>query len=159
VREVVNQEGQHHEAGEAHRARSQRRAQRALDAVRLRGQRAADFQRQADGRPDVDHCAQNDDAARDPEQRPEVVQELRVAVDPVGMLEDLQIADEMADHEPDQDQTRNSHQELTANRRAKEGADRIHRQKLRRRGKDKNAANLGRHRGEVNRLGPEKSPY
>ena len=78
--------------------------------------------------PDVDAHGNQEADAHDPEERAEVVQELRVAVDLVRVSEDLQVAHEVADDERDQDQAGNGHQDFPTDRRAEERANKIHRE-------------------------------
>ena len=52
--------------------------------------------------------------AHDPEQRPEIAQMLRVTVDPVRPEKDLQIAEQMADDEEHQNDSRDRDDQLFA---------------------------------------------
>ncbi len=65
-----------------------------------------------------DHGGEQDNA-RDPQRRPERLQEVRVAVDVVGGLEDLEIPDQVPDDEANEDDAGDGHENLAADGRAK----------------------------------------
>ena len=125
VREMVEQERQHHHARPAHEARGECRPDGVRHAVRRAARRAV-FQRQHRGRPDVDRGGREQEKARAPEQRPETVQEGAVAVDVVRVLEDLQVSDQMADDETDEDHACDRHEELPPNGGTKQSTYEVH---------------------------------
>lgn len=61
--------------------------------------------------------------SHNPEQRAEVVEVLRVAIDPARPEEDLQVAEEMTNDEQDENKSRRRHDHLSANSRVMQGGD------------------------------------
>ena len=57
---------------------------------------------------------------------PERLQEMRVPVDPVGVLVYLQVADQVADDETDEDHAGDGHDQLSAYCAAEKVADEVH---------------------------------
>ena len=62
----------------------------------------------------------------DPKAGPQEPQELRVAVDLVRMLEDLQVADQVREDEEDQDDPRHCHEDFASDRGAEKVAGKRH---------------------------------
>ena len=54
------------------------------------------------------------------------MKELRIPIDPVRILENLEVSDEVPDDEADQHQTRDGHQDFASNRGSKESAEEGH---------------------------------
>ena len=97
-----------------HRARSEGGFYGVFAPVAL-GPGAAVFDRQTDRRVNVDEDDREEESANDPEERSEIAQMLRVAVDPIRAEENLEVAEKVADDEKNQDHARHRHNHFPAN--------------------------------------------
>jgi hypothetical protein len=128
LRQVVEDEGENDKSGPAHIPGGKGGLKPMIDFVGLPAPRPPICQRQGDRGPDVDHGAGEQDYPLNPKPGSEQVQELGIAVDPIRVFEDLQVADQMGADEQDQDNPGHRHEEFSADRGAKQIADDSHRQ-------------------------------
>jgi hypothetical protein len=77
----------------------------------------------------VDRHAGDNHEAGHPEQRPEAVQELAIAVDVIRLLKNLEVAHQVTDDEAHKDQACDGHEDLAADGGAEESSDKVHRGK------------------------------
>ncbi len=128
VEKVVNNEGENKETAPAHGARSEGGADGVFGTV-ADGAGFFVFKGERDRGPDVDDDAGKEEGADAPERRPERLEEVGVAVDLVGVREYLEIANQVAGHEADEDEAGEGHEDFAANGGAKEVTEEAHREK------------------------------
>jgi hypothetical protein len=78
----------------------------------------------------VDGHARQQPKAHNPQQRPELAQKIRVAVDVIRMLENLQVADQMPHDEKHENKARRGHQKFPADGRIEQSAEKGHREEI-----------------------------
>src|SRR6266536_6147573 len=101
MREVINDKCQHDQSAHHHVTRGERCFNIALIDVRLRAGTPV-FNRQLDRHVDVNNDSGEQKNSDQPKQRTEIAQMLRVTIDPIWSDENLQIPEQMSDHEKDQ---------------------------------------------------------
>src|SRR5438128_6992015 len=104
--EVINDERQHDQPAHYHVTRGKRRLHIIALAIPL-GSGASIIDREADRDVNVNDYRNEEKNSDEPQQRAEIAQMLRVAVDPIRAEEDLQVAEKMADDKQDQNDPRN----------------------------------------------------
>ena len=117
VREVINDKCQHDQSAHHHVTRGKRCFDVPLIDVRLRAG-APVFNSQLDGHVDVNNDRNEEKNPNQPKQRSQIVQMLRVTIDPVRPNKDLQVPEQMSDHEKDQNDPRDRNDYFFSNRRA-----------------------------------------
>ncbi len=113
LEQVIDDEGEKDEPAHRHAARGDGRLDHILTPVAL-GPGAAIFEHELDRVIDVDHDDDKEEGANDPENRPEIVQMLGVAVNPFRAEENLEVAEEMPDDEENQDDPGHRHDHLAS---------------------------------------------
>ena len=113
LQQVKDDEGQHDRAAPVHGAVGVIRIDGLLDLVADRP-RFLVAQGQLNRGYDVQDDAENEHAANQPQQFAEILEEVAVGVEPVGTVEDLQIAEQMADDEQEQNDACYRHHGLLA---------------------------------------------
>lgn len=125
VRDVIDDEREHHQTAQPHVTRCKRRFY-VLRLGVLRRAGATVINRKADRDVDVDDDTREQEQANEPEERPEIPQMLGVAIDPIGPEENLQISDHVAEDKPEQNQPCDRDNDLFPDRGAVEGRELIH---------------------------------
>ena len=120
LEQVKDDEGQNDGAAPVHGARGVGGVDGLFARVADRAGRLA-AQRELHGDGDVQRDGEQHDAALDPEQLAEVVQEVSVGVDVLGGFEHLQIAEHVADDEGEHHAAGDCHDDFLAVRRLPEG--------------------------------------
>jgi hypothetical protein len=77
------------------------------------------FEREHGRGPNVQGHAHQQPDAHNPQHRPELVQKMGITIDVVGMQENLQVADQMAGDETNENEAGRGHQELSSDGGAK----------------------------------------
>jgi hypothetical protein len=77
------------------------------------------FEREHGRGPDVEDDTHQQYEAHNPQHRPKLVQKISIAIDVVGRQENLQVANEMAGDEANEDKAGHGHQELPSDGGAK----------------------------------------
>src|SRR5262249_22089027 len=90
------------------------------------GTRAAIFDRQLNGHINVNNDGRQQKQTDCPKQRSEIVQMLRVTVDPIRTQKNLQIAEQMSDNKKNQDDARDCDDHFLSNGRAIKSGENIH---------------------------------
>ena len=125
MREVIENESEDHEAADHHRTGSEGGFDMLLFLIGHRPGTSI-IDRQTNREIDVEDHGHEEKDADDPEKRSERAQMFRVTVDPLRPEKDLQIAEQMADDERDQDDAGGRHDELLSDRRAIKRGDLVH---------------------------------
>src|SRR5437016_6590145 len=101
MREVISDKREHDQSAHYHVTRRKRCFDIVLVDVRLRSGTPV-FNRQLDRHVDVNNDSGEQKNSNQPKQWAEITQMLRVAIDPIRADENLQIPEQMSDHEKDQ---------------------------------------------------------
>src|SRR5262249_5859513 len=125
MRDVVNDKRKHYQPAHHHVTRSERGFDILPVDVSLRS-RTAVFNRQSNGHANVNDDSREQEQTDYPKQRAEVAQMLRVTVDPIRSDKNLQIAQQMADNEKDQNDARDRDDHFFSNGRVIESGENIH---------------------------------
>ena len=125
VRKVIEDEGEDDETAQPHVARREGRLHVLFLRVTNRA-RAAIIDREHDRVVDVQDDRNEQEEADRPKDRTEVLQMFRVAVDPVRPEENLQVAEQVTDDEPEQNQPGKRDDNFPPDRSAMKGGKAIH---------------------------------
>ena len=117
MREVISDKREHDQSAHHHVTRGKRCFDVTLVDVRLRSG-APVFNCQLDRHVDVNDDGGEQKNSYQPKQRAEIVQMLRVTVDPIRADENLQIPEQMSDHEKDQNDAGDRDDDFFSDRRA-----------------------------------------
>lgn len=115
MEDVIDDEGEEHEPAQDHAAGGKCRFD-CLPALVTLGPRPAVLDREPDGVVNVKEDDDQEPAADDPEEHPEPAQFFGVTVDPLRAEENLEVAEEMADDEKNQDEPGHRHDHFPADR-------------------------------------------
>ena len=120
--EMINYEGEHNQPAHDHVPRCERRLDVFAFPVAL-GARPAILDGEADGDADVNDHSREKKCTNCPKQRPQIMEMLGIAVDPIRTQKNLEVAEQMSDHEQNQNHAGNSNDHLLSNRRTQEVRD------------------------------------
>ena len=121
---MINDEREHDQPAHDHVSRSERGLHMFLFDVWL-GSSAPIFDRELNRPVNVNCNGGEQKNSNCPKQRAEVAQMLRVTIDPIGSEEDLQVAEQMADNEKNQNDAGDRDDHFFPNRRMVEGGERV----------------------------------
>src|SRR2546423_13329163 len=113
MREVIEDEGENDQSAQRHGTRCEGRLH-VLFLFVTNWPRPAIFQRETDREENMEQDIDQQKGADNPEQGAELAEMFRVGVDPIGPEKDLEVPEEMANHERDQDHARNRDDHLLA---------------------------------------------